>query len=197
MNYGLLAGGAMLAQSFLSRAMKGKMSELFSTGAIRFETVHQMSGRRRFRSPWLKDRDVADKVLEIVRSVHEVTYSCVNVSTGSLLIEYDENCSSNVDAAISDIEKSACLSSSEKSKKLDMSSIKTSANPREENMILPCNDSIEVGVSAKPVKMLNFKKMVGLAFLAYGAYRMLKGREFPAGPQLLWWGYHILNIGRE
>ncbi len=57
-------------------------------------------------------------------------------------------------------------------------------------------DQVSRSFSYNFANILDISTVIGLGFMAWGAYKITTLKQTPNGPQLLWWGYQMLD-GRK
>lgn len=167
----------------------------------KFELVHAIKGRRRYRSDLLKDQKFAEDLKRKFDNISEFAFINkikINNVTGSILLEYLSNDSNEkyIDDLFSglnqNIEKLESGKELEAKKRSTISKRLTYLNFVMKKSLNKLNSS----VANSTYNILDLKTFVGLLFFGLGGYRVLTLKEFPAGPQMMWWGYHILNIDK-
>lgn len=166
MNY--LAGvalGSLLASPF-RLVSKKRQPEL--------QLEHRSIGRRRYRSPKIKwDINYIETLGDHLKGHGEVEEVTFNRVTGSLLIKY--NCSeAYMDNLISNFK----------------------------GVAEPCKIRRRLHVAVKDINSCVYKRTGGILdlptsiaglFLVFGMAKSIRLKQFPNGPQMLWWFYNLMK----
>lgn len=144
-----------------------------------FTLAHAIPGRRRYYNPRLKDPSYAEKVYFLLKDLRGIKTFSINPLTGSLLLYY--NCKDeNIDMLINQLDSTPKMECSK-----EASLVKQSLN----STLTSMNHYLLNNSSG----LLDLKTACGCVFLFWGLNKVIKLRQMPAGPQMLWWSYKLLK----
>lgn len=156
----------------------------------KFEVLHSISGRIRFRIHMLEgqDNEVIDAVKKELLGLSEISSVEINPISGSLLLEYNHQ---EIDAAIICGILLKVLGLEEA-----MEAKPQSVAQKELNLI---GTSINRQVYNSTAGILDLTSSLSLAIFALGLYKIIvqQDRNTPSGFSLLWWAYVIFQSGNR
>ena len=182
----------MLVGFLLTRLLKGAHSTAGLLPRIpgKFEAVHQLPGRIRFRIPLLEglDTEAFDALKAELARISAIQLVDLNAISGSLVLEYDDQ---KVDASIicGILLKLLGLQA-------DLDNQPQSLARQELNLIGSSLDRMAYD-STRGVVDLN--TALALTILGLGLYKIIiqQDRNMPGGFSLLWWAYVIFKSGNR
>lgn len=178
--------------------------KLFSEDKIKFKCLSKIKGRRRYKSDLLKQEKFAKALKEKIDSFKLLKKLTINTVTGSMLLEY--TCSEElIDEMMTAL--------NEQSKKLS----ETKEQPQkkgQKNVQRISRGAIDAtaekgmgrGMTMKGGKVTSilptllstfnltgFSGIVATVCLAWGGYNLVRRKQIPLGPQLVWLGYKTIE----
>lgn len=209
-----IAAAQTLIGVYVNNLMKKKMID--SAKQAEFACVHAIKGRRRYKSILLKDPVFANALKEKFESLDLFKKITVNTVTGTVLLEYE--CKAElVDEVIDHINEQTRKVNEDKFG--DDESLLT----KSVNGTVAASSAVAVGKGASKLgQSAGAKTVVGKCIghyaghansairtalsgvadisiilggicLIWGTYKVFVQKQTPNGPQLVWWGYKILE----
>jgi hypothetical protein len=182
----------MLVGFLLTRFLKHAHSKSGNLPHIRgkFEVIHTLPGRIRFRIPMLEgqDADVIDSVEKELKRLPEINSVDLNSISGSLVLDYhDEEISASIICGI--LLKLLGLEQ-------DLNAQPQSLVQKELNLI---GTSLNRQVYNSSAGIFDLTSALALSIFALGLYKIivLRDRNTPSGFSLLWWAYVIFKSGNR
>lgn len=215
-----IAAAQPLLQSYFTTLMRKKLEQ--SAKLAVFTCIHSIKGRRRYKSILLKDGNFASALKEKIESLNQTNSVSINSVTGTMVLQYD--CDETViDEIINKINEQTQKVNESKlekvqsrgafSAKLAHGAIATSSAISSGQSAAHLNQyakrtRIGSALNSYTTSANNFVKstlnntvdlsiVVGAACFAWGVYKIFVQKQSPNGPQLLWWGYKILEGGAK
>ena len=182
----------MLVGLLLTRFLKQAHSKSGFLPHIRgkFEVIHTLPGRIRFRIAMLEGQDpeVIDTVEKELKRLSEINSVDLNPISGSLVLEYNDE---EIKASIICGMLLKLLGLEE-----DMDAQPQSLTQKELNLI---GTSLNRQVYNSSAGILDLTSALALSIFALGLYKILVQRDriTPSGFSLLWWAYVIFKSGNR
>jgi hypothetical protein len=182
----------MLVGLLLTRLLKHAHSKSGNLPHIRgkFEVIHTLPGRIRFRIPRLEGQDpeVIDSVGKELKRLPEINSVDLNPISGSLVLDYhDEEINAAIICGI--LLKLLGLEQ-------DLDAQPQSLIQKELNLI---GTSLNRQVYNSSAGILDLTSALSLSIFAFGMYKIIvqRDRNTPSGFSLLWWAYVIFKSGNR
>ena len=156
----------------------------------KFEVLHTMSGRIRFRIPMLEDQDIEiiDTIKKELIRLPEIDRVEVNPVSGSMVLEYnDEDINASIICGI--VLKLLGLEDV-------MDAQPQSLAQKEVNLI---GTSLNRQVYNSTAGIIDLTSALALTLFILGLYKIIlqQDRNTPSGFSLLWWAYVIFQSGNR
>lgn len=216
MNFTVLSIVLALAQPLMQVVFKSisdkKMEQ--SSKEILFTCVSKIDGRRRYKSILLKDRNFAAQLKSKIEGLSLAESVTVNTVTGSILVTYscDEK---NIDEIFEHINEQAMKVSAQKAadddslfSKFSRSAFSAASAYSVGNEASKLGKRSAIGrylnqyastannfVKSSTAGIADLSILIGAVCLIWGGYKIFSQNQVPNGPQMLWWGYRILEGG--
>ena len=187
-----IAAAQPLIGVYVNNLMKKKMID--SAKQAEFACVHAIKGRRRYKSILLKDPVFANALKEKFESLDLFKKVTVNTVTGTVLLEYE--CKAElVDEVIDHINEQTRKVNEDKFG--DDESLLT----KSVNGTVAASSAVAVGKAGHANSAIrtalsgvaDISIILGGICLIWGTYKVFVQKQTPNGPQLVWWGYKILE----
>lgn len=164
-----LTVGALLARQIRRPAGEGEGVKL----------IHGIAHRRRYYHPGIKaGGGYAEGLENYLRSRPEIKSAVINGVTGSVLINY--SCSEEkMDRII------GCCPAPVRAGGL----VEAGLKKRMKGLF----KALDAGVYGKTGGQLDLPSSLAVLFSSWGIYNTLKLKQWPNGPQMLWWSYNLLR----
>jgi hypothetical protein len=182
----------MLVGLLLTRFLKHAHSKSGFLPHIRgkFEVIHTLPGRIRFRIPMLEGQDpeVIDSVEKELKRLPEINRVVLNPISGSLVLDYnDEEIKASIICGI--LLKLLGLED-------DLDDQPQSLAQKELNLI---GTSLNRQVYNSSAGIFDLTSALALTIFALGLYKIIvqRDRNTPSGFSLLWWAYVIFQRGNK
>jgi hypothetical protein len=182
----------MLAGLLLTKFLKHAHAKSGFLPHIRgkFEVVHTLPGRIRFRIPILEDKDpeVIETVAEELKRVPEIKEVEINPISGSLVLDYrDEEIDASIICGV--LLKLLGLEDA-------MDARPKSIVQKEINLI---GTSLNRQVYNSSAGILDLPSTLALTLFVLGLYKIIvqQDRNTPGGFSFLWWAYVIFQSGNR
>ena len=182
----------MLVGLLLTRFLKQAHSKSKNLPHIRgkFEVIHTLPGRIRFRIPMLEGQDpeVIDSIEKELKRLPEINSIDLNPISGSLVLDYhDEEISAAIICGI--LLKLLGLEQ-------DLDAQPQSLIQKELNLI---GNSLNRQVYNSSAGIFDLTSALSLSIFALGMYKIIvqRDRNTPSGFSLLWWAYVIFKSGNR
>ena len=156
----------------------------------KFEVIHSMPGRIRFRIPMLEgqDNEVIESVKKELVRVPEISRADVNPVSGSLVLEYNaEKVNASIVCGI--LLKLLGLEDAMDAQPLSLAR-------KELNLV---GTSLNRQVYNSTAGVIDLTSALALTLFLLGLYKiiLLQDRNTPGGFSLLWWAYIIFQSGNR
>lgn len=198
--------GIPVLQTIISKIPMDK----FSLSKIKFKCVHQIEGRRRYKSELLKNKEFATALKQKISSFQLLKKLTINPVTGSMLLEY--TCpEEKIDEMMKSLnEQSKKLSESKKvegnkgQRKIGKAAVSVGTAYAGAKGAAAIGKGIGRGMRGQGLtnmfpsllSSLNINGISGIVAtlcLAWGGYSLFKKNQIPVGPQLIWFGYKAIE----
>lgn len=202
--------GIPVLQTIISKIPMGK----FSLSKIKFKCVHQIEGRRRYKSELLKNKEFATALKQKISSFQLLKKLTINPVTGSMLLEYTcpEEKIDEMMKALNEQSKKLSESKSESKKvegnkaqrKIGKAAVSVGTAYAGAKGAAAIGRGIGRGMKGQRLtnilpsllSTLNINGISGIVAtlcLAWGGYSLFKKNQIPVGPQLIWFGYKAIE----
>ncbi len=201
MNLTLISIVAALVNPVLG-LLSGKQATTFSSDlndAPVFTLVHAINGRRRYRSVLLKDQNFAENIKKRLTALPGIDSVTVNYVTCSILITYSttdqfiDSIFSEINQASQNADKKNCEEESNCNCKHHCHKVPSSTLRRKINVFI---DNVDLRLKNASKGKVDLGILVGLVCLIQGIRQIIRLKEYPSGPQFVWWGFHLLRSWR-
>ena len=202
----LLAVAQPLMQMVFNNYSNKKLKE--NTKLAMFTCIHNIEGRRRYKSVLLKDKSFANALKTKLKGLGLFDEITVNNVTGTILLIY--KCEeTDVDTVIEHLnaqtqkvtDEKTRLANSTMSAASAYSVGRQAASLGQKSLIGQSlnkyTTKANACVKASTNGFADLAIIIGSVCLIWGGYKIFTQNQVPSGPSLVWWGYKILEGGTK
>lgn len=202
----LLAVAQPLMQMVFNNYSNKKLKE--NTKLAMFTCIHNIEGRRRYKSVLLKDKSFANALKTKLKGLGLFDEITVNNVTGTILLIY--KCEeTDVDTVIEHLnaqtqkvtDEKTRLANSTMSAASAYSVGRQAASLGQKSLIGQSlnkyTTKANACVKASTNGFADLAIIIGSVCLIWGGYKIFTQNQVPSGPSLVWWGYKILEGGAK
>lgn len=202
----LLAVAQPLMQMVFNNYSNKKLKE--NTKLAMFTCIHNIEGRRRYKSVLLKDKSFANALKTKLKGLGLFDEITVNNVTGTILLTY--KCEeTDVDTVIEHLnaqtqkvtDEKTRLANSTMSAASAYSVGRQAASLGQKSLIGQSlnkyTTKANACVKASTNGFADLAIIIGSVCLIWGGYKIFTQNQVPSGPSLVWWGYKILEGGAK